>query len=62
MYVRSREVPFKLLFVPIYKGPKYFFFGFFDSLGKTYGKEVVSDFAILARKWSKIAPRKKDLL
>ena len=36
-----------------------FFFRLFDSLGKNYGKEVVSDFAILARKWSKIAVRKK---
>ena len=35
------------------------FFGFSDSLGKSYGKEVVSDFAIFARKWSKIAARKK---
>jgi hypothetical protein len=36
-----------------------FFFGFLDSLGKSYGKEVVSDLAILARKWSKIAAQKK---
>ena len=36
-----------------------FFFGFLDSLGKSYGKEVVSDFAILAWKCSKIAARKK---
>ena len=53
--VPSREVPFKCLFAPIYKGPRSNLFGFLDSLGKSYGKEVVSDFAILARKWSKIA-------
>ena len=32
---------------------------FLDSLGKSYGNEVVSDFAIFARKWSKIAVPKK---
>ena len=57
MYVPSREVPFKCLFAPIYKGPRSIFFRFWDSLGKSYRKEVVSDFAILARKWSKIAAR-----
>ena len=36
-------------------------FGFLDSLGKSYATEVVSDFAILAQKWSKIAARKKSL-
>ena len=55
----SCVVPFKCLFAPIYKIPRSNFFGFLDSLGKSYGKEVVSDFAILARKWSKIAARKK---
>ena len=34
------------------------FFEFLDSLGKSYSKEVVSGFEILARKWSKIAARK----
>ena len=55
-------VPFKCLFTPIYKGPRSNSFEFLDSLGKSYGKEVVSDFAILARKWSKIAVRKKFML
>ena len=59
LYVPSCEVPFKCLFAPIYKGPKSNILGPLDSLGKSYGKEVVSDFAILARKWSKIAARKK---
>ena len=40
MYVPSCEVLFKCLFAPIYKGPRSFFFGFLDSLGKSYGKEL----------------------
>ena len=32
-------------------------FGFLDSLGKNLRKEVVSDLAILAWKWSKIVAR-----
>ena len=61
MFVPSREVPFKCLFAPIYKGPRSNLFGFFYSLGKSYGKEVVPDFEILAWKWSKIAAQKKVL-
>ena len=38
-----------------------FLFGFLDSLGKSYGKEVVSDLAIFAWKWSKITAQKKSL-
>ena len=52
--VPSREVPFKRLFALPYKGPRSKRFGFLDSPGKSNGKEVVSDFEILAWKWSKI--------
>ena len=61
-YVPSQWNLFPGLFAPIYKGPRSIFFGVVDSLGKSYGKVVVSDLAILARKWSKIAAQKKFIL
>ncbi len=62
MYVPSRVPPFKCLYAPTYKSPRSIFYGILDTLGKSYGQDVVSDLAILDRKWSKIAARKKFFL
>ena len=45
MYILSPEVWFKLLFAPVYNGPKSIFFGSFNSLRISYRKEVLSHFA-----------------
>ena len=59
MYVPSREVLLYVFLPPFTKVLGNFFLGFLDSLGKSYGKVVVSDFVILAWKWSKIASREE---
>ena len=53
------EIYFQGLFAPTYKSCRPIVFGFLDFLGKSYGKDVVSDYTILARKWSKISAQKK---
>ena len=50
---------FESLITPIYKGPRKKLSIKKDSLQKSYERQVISEFAILAQKWSKIAPRKK---
>ena len=50
--------PLNVFLPPFTKVLGFFFVEFLDSLGNSYGKEVVSDFVILAWNWSKIAARK----